>query len=56
MNHASWAWSASLYHDQKLMLIKRQNVIQIKWICPTAPTRPVAAFGGFPCTACKSHF
>lgn len=23
----------------------------IKWICPTAPTRPVAAFGGFPCTA-----
>ncbi|XP_072993987.1 uncharacterized protein [Typha latifolia] len=23
----------------------------IKWICPTAPTRAVAAFGGFPCTA-----
>ncbi|XP_077209994.1 uncharacterized protein LOC143845501 [Tasmannia lanceolata] len=23
----------------------------IKWICPTAPTRPVAVFGGFPCTA-----
>ncbi|XP_021641104.1 uncharacterized protein LOC110635911 isoform X2 [Hevea brasiliensis] len=23
----------------------------IKWICPTAPTRPVALFGGFPCTA-----
>ncbi|VAH23607.1 unnamed protein product [Triticum turgidum subsp. durum] len=23
----------------------------IKWICPTAATRPVAAFGGFPCTA-----
>ncbi|CAN6441976.1 unnamed protein product [Victoria cruziana] len=23
----------------------------IKWICPTAPTRPVAIFGGFPCTA-----
>ncbi|KAJ3670880.1 hypothetical protein LUZ60_008306 [Juncus effusus] len=23
----------------------------IKWICPTAPTRPVTAFGGFPCTA-----
>ncbi|VAH77494.1 unnamed protein product [Triticum turgidum subsp. durum] len=23
----------------------------VKWICPTAPTRPVAAFGGFPCTA-----
>ncbi|RZS21510.1 hypothetical protein BHM03_00054172 [Ensete ventricosum] len=25
--------------------------LQIKWICPTAPTRPVALFGGFPCTA-----
>nr|GEV67566.1 hypothetical protein [Tanacetum cinerariifolium] len=23
----------------------------IKWICPTAPTRPVTALGGFPCTA-----
>ncbi|XP_019150102.1 PREDICTED: acyl-protein thioesterase 2-like [Ipomoea nil] len=23
----------------------------IKWICPTAPTRPVAILGGFPCTA-----
>ncbi|KAL5698097.1 lysophospholipase [Ranunculus cassubicifolius] len=23
----------------------------IKWICPTAPTQPVAVFGGFPCTA-----
>lgn len=29
------------------------NVVQIKWICPTAPTRPVAILGGFPCTACK---
>ena len=27
--------------------------MQIKWICPTAPTRPVAVFGGFPSTACK---
>ncbi|XP_047317394.1 acyl-protein thioesterase 2-like isoform X2 [Impatiens glandulifera] len=23
----------------------------IKWICPTAPTRPVTILGGFPCTA-----
>ncbi|KAD4384522.1 hypothetical protein R6Q59_011354 [Mikania micrantha] len=23
----------------------------IKWICPTAPTRPVTLFGGYPCTA-----
>ncbi|KAK6914981.1 Phospholipase/carboxylesterase/thioesterase, partial [Dillenia turbinata] len=23
----------------------------VKWICPTAPTRPVAILGGFPCTA-----
>lgn len=29
------------------------HAMQIKWICPTAPTRPVAAFGGFPCTACE---
>lgn len=29
--------------------------IQIKWICPTAPSRPVALFGGFPCTACKIY-
>jgi len=26
---------------------------QIKWICPTAPSRPVSVFGGFPSTACK---
>ncbi|KAH9760767.1 Abhydrolase 2 domain-containing protein [Citrus sinensis] len=25
--------------------------LPIKWICPTAPTRPVAIFGGYPCTA-----
>ncbi|KAL3837805.1 hypothetical protein ACJIZ3_022396 [Penstemon smallii] len=25
--------------------------MQIKWICPTAPTRPVAIVGGFNCTA-----
>lgn len=24
---------------------------QIKWICPTAPSRPVSLLGGFPCTA-----
>ncbi|RWW81999.1 hypothetical protein BHE74_00009566 [Ensete ventricosum] len=27
------------------------SLAPIKWICPTAPTRPVALFGGFPCTA-----
>ncbi|XP_051152663.1 uncharacterized protein LOC127266448 isoform X1 [Andrographis paniculata] len=25
--------------------------VQIKWICPTAPTRHVTSLGGFPCTA-----
>lgn len=30
-------------------------MVQIKWICPTAPTMPVALFGGFPCTACKIY-
>ncbi|WVZ20899.1 hypothetical protein V8G54_008221 [Vigna mungo] len=24
---------------------------RIKWICPTAPTRPISIFGGFPSTA-----
>ncbi|KAK6137116.1 hypothetical protein DH2020_029141 [Rehmannia glutinosa] len=23
----------------------------VKWICPTAPTRPLSLLGGFPCTA-----
>lgn len=27
--------------------------MQIKWICPTAPTQPISIFGGFPSTACK---
>jgi len=27
--------------------------VQIKWICPTAPTRPVTILGGFSCTACN---
>lgn len=30
------------------------KIVQIKWICPTAPTRPVAVFGGFPSTACNN--
>ncbi|KAF5459125.1 hypothetical protein F2P56_023105 [Juglans regia] len=25
--------------------------MQIKWICPTAPTQPITVFGGFPSTA-----
>ncbi|KAJ6810717.1 acyl-protein thioesterase 2-like [Iris pallida] len=32
-------------------LLESLTLPNIKWICPTAPTRPVAAFGGFPCTA-----
>ncbi|KAL9273448.1 Acyl-protein thioesterase 2-like protein, partial [Drosera capensis] len=34
-----------------LSLNSRALGFQIKWICPTAPTRPVALLGGFPCTA-----
>ncbi|XVE63520.1 hypothetical protein DITRI_Ditri07aG0026700 [Diplodiscus trichospermus] len=34
--------------SQLLETLPLQN---IKWICPTAPTRPVAMFGGYPCTA-----
>ncbi|KVI06014.1 Phospholipase/carboxylesterase/thioesterase [Cynara cardunculus var. scolymus] len=30
---------------------KTVTFLQIKWICPTAPTRPVTALGGFPCAA-----
>ncbi|KAK8921537.1 hypothetical protein KSP39_PZI020513 [Platanthera zijinensis] len=32
-------------------LLEALPLHNIKWICPTAPTRSVAAFGGFPCTA-----
>eukprot|EP00268_Persea_americana_P015403 TRINITY_DN1709_c0_g1_i1.p1 TRINITY_DN1709_c0_g1~~TRINITY_DN1709_c0_g1_i1.p1 ORF type:complete len:307 (+),score=63.19 TRINITY_DN1709_c0_g1_i1:199-1119(+) len=32
-------------------LLETLPLPNIKWICPTAPTRPVAVFGGFPCTA-----
>ncbi|KAG5398557.1 hypothetical protein IGI04_020371 [Brassica rapa subsp. trilocularis] len=30
---------------------RRQTHLEIKWICPTAPSRPVSLLGGFPCTA-----
>nr|CAD1824001.1 unnamed protein product [Ananas comosus var. bracteatus] len=39
-NGASWS-----------QLLDSLPLPNIKWICPTASTRPVAAFGGFPCTA-----
>ncbi|CAN6583636.1 unnamed protein product [Malus baccata var. baccata] len=32
-------------------LLESLPLPNIKWICPTAPSRPVALFGGFPCTA-----
>ncbi|KAK6236033.1 hypothetical protein SCA6_011370 [Theobroma cacao] len=32
-------------------LLETLPLPNIKWICPTAPTRPVAIFGGHPCTA-----
>ncbi|XP_042392471.1 acyl-protein thioesterase 2-like [Zingiber officinale] len=32
-------------------LLENLPLPNIKWICPTAPVRPVAAFGGFSCTA-----
>ncbi|KAL6296611.1 hypothetical protein ACE6H2_004753 [Prunus campanulata] len=32
-------------------LLETLPLPNIKWICPTAPSRPVALFGGFPCTA-----
>ncbi|CAN1215459.1 Acyl-protein thioesterase 2 [Linum perenne] len=41
-NGSSWS--------QLLETLPLQN---IKWICPTAPTRPITMFGGFPSTACK---
>lgn len=39
-NGASWS-----------QILETLPLPNIKWICPTAPTRPVALFGGFPCTA-----
>lgn len=32
-------------------LLETLPLPNIKWICPTAPTRPVEIFGGYPCTA-----
>ncbi|PIN05254.1 Lysophospholipase [Handroanthus impetiginosus] len=32
-------------------LLENLSLPNIKWICPTAPTRPVAIVGGFSCTA-----
>ncbi|KAJ6327479.1 hypothetical protein OIU78_014365 [Salix suchowensis] len=32
-------------------LLENLPLPNIKWICPTAPTRPVALLGGFSCTA-----
>ncbi|XP_074584903.1 uncharacterized protein LOC141840735 [Curcuma longa] len=32
-------------------LLESLPLPNIKWICPTAPTRPIAMLGGFPCTA-----
>ncbi|PSR96041.1 Acyl-protein like [Actinidia chinensis var. chinensis] len=32
-------------------LLESLPLPNIKWICPTAPTRPVAVLGGFPCAA-----
>jgi lysophospholipase-2 len=34
-------------------LLESLPLPNIKWICPTAPSRPVSLLGGFPCTACK---
>ncbi|XLR35241.1 hypothetical protein S83_063141, partial [Arachis hypogaea] len=31
-------------------LLETLPLSNIKWICPTAPTRPVAILGGFFCT------
>ncbi|PIA42525.1 hypothetical protein AQUCO_02000167v1 [Aquilegia coerulea] len=39
-NGASWS-----------QILETLPLPNIKWICPTAPTQPVAIFGGFPCTA-----
>ncbi|KAK2974364.1 hypothetical protein RJ640_021220 [Escallonia rubra] len=32
-------------------LLEKLPLPNIKWICPTAPTRPVTLLGGFPCAA-----
>ncbi|XP_038886097.1 acyl-protein thioesterase 2-like isoform X1 [Benincasa hispida] len=41
----------SMVHYIWSQLLETLPLPNIKWICPTAPTRPVALFGGFPCTA-----
>nr|VDD01168.1 unnamed protein product [Brassica oleracea] len=38
-----------VYSSSQLM--ESLHLPNIKWICPTAPTRPVSSLGGFTCTA-----
>ncbi|XVE71650.1 hypothetical protein DITRI_Ditri10aG0168300 [Diplodiscus trichospermus] len=33
------------------MFLLKNYMLQVKWICPTAPTRPVAILGGYLSTA-----
>ncbi|XP_077210291.1 uncharacterized protein LOC143845759 isoform X2 [Tasmannia lanceolata] len=46
-----WIYKLLLVLPCWFQLLENLSLPNIKWICPTAPTRPVAVFGGFPYTA-----
>jgi lysophospholipase-2 len=46
-----WLHSLGDNGSSSSQLLESLPVANIKWICPTAPTRPVSVLGGFPCTA-----
>nr|VDC77392.1 unnamed protein product [Brassica rapa] len=48
-NALSHAFLHSLCSSSQLL--ESLPLPNIKWICPTAPSRPVSLLGGFPCTA-----
>ncbi|KAL1814451.1 hypothetical protein ACET3Z_017025 [Daucus carota] len=46
-----WLHSLGDNGSSSSQLLENLSLPNIKWICPTAPTRPVALLGGFPCSA-----
>ncbi|KAG6669428.1 acyl-protein thioesterase 2-like isoform X1 [Carya illinoinensis] len=46
-----WLHGLSDNGSSASQLLESLPLPNIKWICPTAPTRPVTLLGGFPCTA-----
>ncbi|KAJ9568520.1 LOW QUALITY PROTEIN: hypothetical protein OSB04_004486 [Centaurea solstitialis] len=51
IKHIVWLHGLGDNGSSWSQLLDNLPLPNIKWICPTAPTRPVTALGGFPCAA-----